>query len=774
MDLKTKLALALVSACLLSMGALGAFTWVWARGMFLEDAERRLEARAESRRSELERLLRGWEADLDALVARARLAELARDAVRGADAAARARLERVLDEAQAANPEIRRLTAFDADGARVAGSPPDRAGTPLTRDPGYVGARHGTSGVGYVGARHGTSGVGFLVRAPLARGDARLGVVEAELGASALDAIVGPTAEVGDSGQTLVVVSAVPSSGGEGTLILARPAPGSAVVPSEDAASSATEAAMAGREAVLTTVDRSGNEVLAATRFLPEAGLGVVVQVDGAEVAAGAARLLDDMQDLGLALAAFGILGGTLLGFRLARPIQRLVEEVDRIRHGEIGLRLEVQGEDEVAFLAMSLNEFMDQLDRSSDLFQLGELEVLLLDGDARSRGILQDLLENWNMRPTLAESLETALRAVDQARQRGRPFQLILLDESTTDTDGQGLAAALRASDRHPCPIITLSSATTSGAKTAVGRELPKPVIASHLMEAILDEMGVSAKGLASPADVYLRKPEPRKILLAEDSPLIQQVMLGFLEGWGHRVVCAPDGRLAVERARAERFDLVLMDVEMPEMDGLEATAAIRSQEPEGERVPIIALTAEARPGDRERCLASGMNDYIAKPADPKRLYGLINRCPAVALAAAQGAAPEAAAGAGETPLAPEPREVAEAASPVDWELARSLTGGDPALLEEVIQLFPEESRRQLEAIRVALEAADAEAVTRGAHSLKGSAKLFGASTLVDAALAVETLGREGRLEEVAQRLGTLKDETARLVAALEAPPPS
>jgi CheY-like chemotaxis protein/HAMP domain-containing protein len=730
MDLKTKLALALVSACLLSMGALGTFTWLWAGGMFQQEAERRLAARAESRKDELERVLSDWERDVEALVTRADLPKLMARHRHGEDAAVLGRITRAFELARASDPTIRRLALFDVSGQPVVGATSLPPPSEIAADATAV----------YLGARSDGRDVGFVFQAPIATDGQRLGFVEVEFSASGLDPIVGPTADVGETGETLVVASALSGDGEEEEVVIADPP--------RDAASPAR------------------NEVMTATRSLPGAGLEVLVQMDAAEVKARSDRLRKDMSDLGLALGAFAILAGTLLGFRLARPIQRLVENVDRIRHGEIGLRLEVDGEDEVAFLAMSLNEFMDQLDRSSDLFQLGELEVLLVDGDARSRRTLQELLETWNLRPTLAESLGSALRTVREAERKGQPFQLILLDESTTDTDGRGLVGALRSSDWHPCPIITLSpraeppTGAPAGQKE-VGRTLRKPVIASHLMEAILDEMGVSAEGLTATADTYLRKATPRKVLLAEDSRLIQQVMLGFLESWGHEVTCVGNGRLAVERAQAERFDLILMDVEMPEMNGLDATAAIRAQEGEGERIPIIALTAEARPGDRERCLVAGMDDYIAKPADPKRLYAMINRCPAQAL----GGEP-----AREALPAPPVADAAHAfaADPIDWELARSLTGNDAALLQEVIELFPEESRRQLDAIRLAVDAADAEGITRNAHSLKGAAKLFGAPALVEVAFEVEELGREGRLAEVPKRLDVLGTETARLIAAL------
>jgi CheY-like chemotaxis protein len=598
MDLKTKLAFALVSACLLSMGALGTFTYLWAEGMFLEDSQRRLVARAESRETEIRGVFDGWKRNVRALATHSRLPQLTRHYLDTAAAGTLARITQLLEDAQASSDGIRRLTLFDAEGSRLSGDHAVASESALTvpdlpdADVAYSGARVEES-----------ESIGVVFHAAVTLNDRRVGILE-----------------------VVFYVVLAPPEPDAGSARAYRP-------PSEVPA--VTAAALAGREETFAAaLDARGNEVMAATRFLAESGFGIVVQVDSAEVQARADRLLDDMRDLGAAVAAFAILGGTLFGFRLARPINRLVEEVDRIRHGEIGLRLNVKGEDEVAFLAMSLNEFMDQLDRSSDLFQLGELNILLVDGDAQSSRILQDLLQNWNMRPTVADREASALHSIEQAEREGDSFQLILLDESTTDTDSAGLVESLRSSDWHPCPIIVLSSTADArvegvSAKTDIGRVLPKPVIASHLMEAILDEMGVSAQGLASTTDVYLKKNVPKKILLAEDSALIQRVMLGFLKNWGHEVTSVENGRLAVERAQAERFDLVLMDVEMPEMNGLDATAAIRVNEREGERIPIIALTAEARTGDRERCLAAGMDDYLSKPADPKVLYALINRCP-------------------------------------------------------------------------------------------------------------------------------------------------
>jgi CheY-like chemotaxis protein len=241
------------------------------------------------------------------------------------------------------------------------------------------------------------------------------------------------------------------------------------------------------------------------------------------------------------------------------------------------------------------------------------------------------------------------ARAAIDEASGEGAPVQLILLDESAPEEGATRWAQARDSRNADACPIILFSESPEALDGDAlrvagIGQVLPKPVVASHLMEAILEQMGVSAEGLASTADTLLKKISPRKILLAEDSRLIQKVMTGFLENWGHQVTVAENGRVALECRRSGDFDLILMDVEMPEMDGLAATAAIRAHEGEGQRIPIIALTAEARAEDRARCLAAGMDDYLAKPADPKQLYALIQRIPARVLATGpEGEPPEA-----------------------------------------------------------------------------------------------------------------------------------
>jgi len=426
-----------------------------------------------------------------------------------------------------------------------------------------------------------------------------------------------------------------------------------------------------------------------------------------------------------------------------------------------------------VAFLAQSLNEFLEQLHRSSDLFRLGELSVLVVCDEQKERDLLRELLKSWSMRPSLSDNCASAIAAFEQASQAGQSPQLILLDEFMPNSERDRMLAQLRTARSARLPVILLSSAVENldpvDLKSAgIGRTLPKPVVASHLMEAILDEMGVSADGIAPTTDVLLRKTTPRKILLAEDNGLIQQVMLEFLGNWGHAVTLADDGQAALRCIQRERFDLILMDIEMPNMNGIEATAAIRDHEAQEDwRTPIIALTAESLSGARERFLAAGMDDYISKPADPKALYALINRYPARVLDSN-----EVDAASSPALTDSRPTEDADDGPIVDWKVARAFTNGDENLLRELVETFSIESTEQIDAMRRAIAEDDVELLARSAHTLKSSARLLGAEGLARVSLSMEMLGRSGTLEDAGPLLQSIETQLNRLKLALSEGP--
>jgi CheY-like chemotaxis protein len=285
---------------------------------------------------------------------------------------------------------------------------------------------------------------------------------------------------------------------------------------------------------------------------------------------------------------------------------------------------------------------------------------------------------------------------------------------------------------------------------EAGIASYLTKPVDQRELLSAIgrvlAREPGQRAALPSSMLPAEL--PERRlHVLLAEDNAVNQRLAASLLERRGHKVTIAANGREALDAVRQQAFDVVLMDVQMPEMGGFEATAAIRALERDnGSQLPIIAMTAHAMKGDRERCLAAGMNEYLTKPLDPRQLCLLVEEMAAGRVVAA-----------GSTVEAPVvPLQV----------LAR--VGGDRQLLAEISRLFVDDAPRHLDRIRRALDARDGESLRRAAHGLKGAAANFDAHGVVDAARTLEEIGRTARFEEHEAAWRALIAETDRLISIL------
>lgn len=261
------------------------------------------------------------------------------------------------------------------------------------------------------------------------------------------------------------------------------------------------------------------------------------------------------------------------------------------------------------------------------DLASLREMPVLVVDDNEVNRKILERLLENWQMRPVTAASGVAALAAIGHARQAGKQFRLILLDVHMPQMDGFELARRIRElPDLNGAVVMMLSSAhhledAEKCRVAGVERYLVKPVFQDELLRAILQ----AADKLDARAEQPLRGSHPPipdrvgpglRILLAEDNPVNQKVTVKVLEKYGHSVTVAQDGNEAVALALRQTFDLILMDIQMPHMDGYEATSAIRESERQsGRHIRVVALTAHAMNADRERCRAAGMDDFISKP---------------------------------------------------------------------------------------------------------------------------------------------------------------
>jgi len=272
-----------------------------------------------------------------------------------------------------------------------------------------------------------------------------------------------------------------------------------------------------------------------------------------------------------------------------------------------------------------------------ADIAGLAGSRVLVVDDNHTNRRILAEVLDLWGMRTVLAESGQAALEALRAAKGRGESFELVLLDVNMPGMDGfMLLETAGRTGDLAGAKILMLSSGGQSGDAArsrdlGVAAYLTKPVRQQELREAILRALArTSAAGLirgaARDSALLERVAVPLRILLAEDNPINQQVALRSLQKRGHSIVVAGNGREALDALERDCFDVVLMDLQMPVMDGFEATAAIREKEKAtGAHVPIIAMTAHAMKGDEEICLRAGMDGYISKPIRPPQLFQTI-----------------------------------------------------------------------------------------------------------------------------------------------------
>jgi two-component system, sensor histidine kinase and response regulator len=267
----------------------------------------------------------------------------------------------------------------------------------------------------------------------------------------------------------------------------------------------------------------------------------------------------------------------------------------------------------------------------------LQDLRVLIVDDNATNRQILERTLEHWHMRSTSVAGAEAALKALDAARDAGAPFALMLLDCHMPDIDGFTLVERLHERpEREGLVTVMLTSGGQRGdgqrcRELGIAAYLIKPVLQSDLLEVLLRVLGPRPDDAQTTQLITrhsLREGRvPLRVLLAEDNLVNQRLAVRLLEKEGHSVVVAADGMKALEALERQQFDLILMDVQMPVMDGLEATAAIRKREAaDGQHIPIVAMTAHAMAGDRQRFLALGMDGYVSKPIHSRDLYDVID----------------------------------------------------------------------------------------------------------------------------------------------------
>jgi PAS domain S-box-containing protein len=399
-------------------------------------------------------------------------------------------------------------------------------------------------------------------------------------------------------------------------------------------------------------------------------------------------------------------------------------------------------------------------------------MEVLIVDDNETNCQALRKMVERWGMCPRTALNGELGLELLREAADRGTPPPLVLLDTRMPGVDGFELARRIRKSPRlDHVTIVMLTSGGRRGdaarcQELGIAAYLTKPVSKGDLLEAIRESLSVDAEAEQGARRVITRHSikERRRcldVLLAEDNPVNQKVAAHLLGKWGHRVTIASNGQEAVDTWREKAFDVVLMDVQMPRKSGMEATAEIRRiEESRGTHTPIIAMTAHAMKGDRERCLEAGMDDYVSKPIQPKDLQDAIARS-----AGKETSAPNGAEGQEERGMS----EIANT-EVFDPQTALERTNGSEELLGEIVEIFLETCPEMLAAVRSAVASGDCEALARAAHSLKGAAASIAAGRVQQLALQLELAGKDGQADRAVSLCEKLEDEVATLRDVLSA----
>jgi signal transduction histidine kinase/CheY-like chemotaxis protein/HPt (histidine-containing phosphotransfer) domain-containing protein len=524
----------------------------------------------------------------------------------------------------------------------------------------------------------------------------------------------------------------------------------------------------------------------------------VVLRVDLAAEAEGVAVVRFEIRDTGIGIPPemqariFDVFaqadssttrryGGTGLGLTIAK---QLVEMMG----GTIGVESEPGGGSVFHFTArLVIARQLAGPGRSREPNSLAGTRVLIVDDNATNREILEHQVGRWGMQSASAAGGREALAILRAAAARDEPFQLVILDMHMPEMDGVELARAIGAEpDLAAARLVMLSSvgpnlsvAEVYGA--GIVEYLTKPVRQSTLFNCLI---GILGRAGAVPGRTALDTDgsDPPgwagtvRILLAEDNPVNQQVAVAMLERLGCQADVVESGEEVVALLEGDPYDLVLMDCQMPRLDGFAATRAIREREqagpPDGSagapsttRLPVIALTAHALIGDREQCLAAGMDDYLSKPFTLEQLRAVLVRWlpPPTGAGRSEPVATPAAGGRPEAETTQSPLDASTLAG-----LAALQRAGQPDVVARAMRIYADTAPKLLDHLREAVRRGDAEAVRRGAHSLKSSSASIGAAELAALCKELEARGRSGALVEAGLLLDRAESEFVRVQAAV------
>ncbi len=403
----------------------------------------------------------------------------------------------------------------------------------------------------------------------------------------------------------------------------------------------------------------------------------------------------------------------------------------------------------------------------------LRDLPVLIVAENPTGGRILAETFSRWSMKPERAADVPTALARVHKAANSGQNFRLVLADAMLPGIDGFTLAEWLRNDAKLAGPIILMLSASERRSQAKRCQDLgalclEKPISQSNLCNLILEALGIARQAAQSDSASAAISETPSRllrVLLAEDTPANQKLVTYVLSKRGHTVEVAQNGQQELEAVGKQEFDVVLMDVQMPVMDGFQATHAIRQlADPKKARLPIIAMTAHALKGDADRCLDAGMDGYISKPVKGEELIVLMERL-------AEGTAERTADPTLKTAEVAIPSEKSPATvqAPVfDLDEAVRKCYGKYSMFQEMVGCLFDEADVLLEQMRTALTKSDVQVIYEAAHRLKNTVVYLGAAPTAEATQRVEQIRRSGDLTDVAEAIQRLEEQLAMLKRAV------
>ncbi|WP_197992895.1 PAS domain S-box protein [Gimesia aquarii] len=454
-----------------------------------------------------------------------------------------------------------------------------------------------------------------------------------------------------------------------------------------------------------------------------------------------------------------------------------ICQEIVGLMDGQIWLESELGRGSQFCFrvsLRVAEPDEMDMKREQVTVDDLRELPVLVVDDNQTNRVILEEMLSNWSMSPTPVSSAERALQQLSEARREKKEYPLVIVDALMPETDGFMLLEQAQEQGLLESATILMLSSTDRQIFNdrceglEISAFLEKPVSQSDLLDAIM----TAFKSPQLERDSVMKieeTPQSLNILIAEDTPANQKVITAILNKRGHDCTIANNGREAIDYLRSDSFDLMLMDVQMPTMDGLQATTLIREQEAESnDHIPIIAMTAYAMRGDRDRCLKAGMDDYISKPIDAKKLIRLVER---YGNEYSQNRTPidksntESRIKDEQFPSHSKQRSTthsdsASKQSVINMQTALSRVGDDKEILNDMVNYFFEDSPSLLDEIRKRVQSGDIDEMVRAAHSLKGLCANFEAHAAVQSAKTIEDMKNATDLSSVTKIIDELEVE--------------